>query len=136
MKRKILVGDTDETTEYLFPRMYKHFFLFDFVSSEAELINKAESFAYDAILTRINVKEGFHPYDIIEAVRNISHHRNTPLIAFTAHPVEFIRDLFGADKFNYLLPRPLSYEDMEELFRFVYEIGETGDSEESRKIKE
>ena len=109
---KVLIIDDDPATRKIVELYLKNQIAAKAVCNIKEALQEANDFEYSLVLMDISLGQGISGVELLKDFREISHYKNIPIIAVTAHAMVGDKEKFLNEGFNDYLSKPFTKVDL------------------------
>ncbi len=118
-KDKILIVEDDKLNSDFIKVVLKKYYSFDLTDDAKSAINLASQNKYSLIFMDIKLGYDMNGIQAASEIRKLPGYEKIPMVAVTAYAMQFDKDFFLSQGFNYYLSKPYSKND---LLKLTYQI--------------
>jgi CheY-like chemotaxis protein len=119
-KKRILYIEDDQFALDLVKRVLVNLFIVDLCDNAAQALELIKTTEYDGFLIDINLGRGMSGIQLLEQIKQMDKHINTPAIAITAYAAESDRKEFLAKGFTAYLSKPFAIHDLRKITESIF----------------
>jgi CheY-like chemotaxis protein len=126
---RILLVEDHDMTRRMQVRFLSRQYAVDFASTGREAIEQATAHPYQTILLDINLADRMNGVEVMQRIKQLSHHRSTAIVAVTGYASPEDRQRLLGAGFDLYLAKPFKWKEFSEVIELAVRITASGTSQ-------
>ncbi len=126
---RILLVEDHDMTRRMQVRFLSRQYAVDFASTGREAIEQAQAHPYQTILLDINLADRMNGVEVMQTIKQLSHHQSTAIIAVTGYSSPEDRQRLLGAGFDLYLAKPFKWKEFSEIIEMAVRITASGASQ-------
>lgn len=116
---RLLIVDDDPSIRYLLARLLGQHYEVEVAASTGEALEIAAKQSFDVFLLDINLQEKTTGFGLLQALRKMPEHKDTPAVACTAYATPYNIDSYHEGGFNGCVSKPFTRTSLSDMLAAV-----------------